>query len=382
VRTTAASRSLADYVSDEDATTVARALQAGAVLLGKLNLTEFAFGVGDPFLFGEPRNPWNLDRSPGTSSAGSAIAVAASLCAFSLGEDSGGSIRGPASATGIVGVRPTWGLVSRHGMLPLAWSMDAAGPMTCTVEDAALVLQVIAGFDPRDPLTRRRAVPDYLASLRDGVRGLHIGLVTELTDEAHVDPEVQQAVQAVADLLAGLGARVERVSLPLLKGIGVAGGLLLASDGVDALWEKLTCQPADLGRGLRAQLMAAALTPAQAVEKALLLRDLFRREWLDLFQKHDLLMSPTSGTAAEPHVYDTEITSREEAEQRVIWHTSATIAAALAGTPAMSVPCGFTSEGLPIGLQIMAGRFREDLMLRAAHAYEQATTWHRQRPPL
>ncbi|RPH83988.1 MAG: hypothetical protein EHM88_05390, partial [Candidatus Rokuibacteriota bacterium] len=216
VRTTAGSRILADHVPDEDATVVARLVAAGGILLGKLNLTEFALGGTIHFPFGQPRNPWNTDHDTGGSSAGSAVAVAAALCAVSLGEDTGGSVRTPASWCGVAGHRPTWGLVSRHGCIPLSWSLDAPGPLGRTVEDCALVLGVIAGADARDALTARRPVPDYRSALTGDVRGLRVGVIRELTDGVETDPEVHDAVMAAAGVLGALGAKVEPVSVPLV----------------------------------------------------------------------------------------------------------------------------------------------------------------------
>ena len=183
VLTTGGSTIMKDHVSEEDATVISRAKSAGAILLGKLNMTEFAAGMGDRYKHrGIVRNPWNLGRDAGGSSSGSGAAIAASLCAISLGEDTGGSIRGPSSLNGIVGIRPTWGLVSRYGIIPFSWSLDTGGPMTRTVEDAALVLGAIAGFDPKDPLTSRRPVPNYLEETGNGLEGLRIGILKELTD--------------------------------------------------------------------------------------------------------------------------------------------------------------------------------------------------------
>jgi len=215
VRTTAGSRILADHVPDEDATVVARLVAAGGILLGKLNLTEFALGGTIRFPFGQPRNPWNPAHDTGGSSAGSGVAAAAALAAVTLGEDTGGSVRTPASWCGVAGHRPTWGLVSRHGCIPLSWSLDAAGPLGRTVEDCALVLEIIAGHDTRDPLTARRPVPGYRAALTGEVRGLRVGVIRELTHGGETDPEVRDAVVAAAGVLGGLGAKVDEVSVPL-----------------------------------------------------------------------------------------------------------------------------------------------------------------------
>ena len=232
VLTTAGSTIMKDHLSEEDATVIARAKGAGAILLGKLNMTEFAAGMGDRYKHrGIVRNPWNLSRDAGGSSSGSGAAIAASLCAISLGEDTGGSIRGPSSLNGITGIRPTWGLVSRYGIIPFSWSLDTGGPMCRTVEDAALVLGAIAGFDPKDPLTSRRPVPNYLEETGDGLAGLRIGVLKELTAPDIVKPEVLQASEEAASVLRSLGAEVEEVSLPLLDHMGAVGAILAESDG-------------------------------------------------------------------------------------------------------------------------------------------------------
>ena len=248
VLTTAGSTILADYVPTEDATLIGRAKAAGAVLLGKLNMTEFAAGQGDPFKHGDPaRNPWDLERYPGSSSTGSGIAIAASLCAIALGEDTGGSIRGPASFCGIVGLRPTWGLLSRYRMWPISWSMDAAGPMTHTVEDTALLTGAIAGYDPRDPQTSRHSVPDYAQALASGVRGLRVGLIREFLDPDHADGEVVQAVRAAASLLGEMGAMVEDVGFPLGADTGTLTDAIAINDGGYFHREWLDQRPQDYG---------------------------------------------------------------------------------------------------------------------------------------
>jgi len=225
ILTTSGSALLRSHVPTEDSTVMARLIQAGGILIGKLNLTEFALGGTLRFPYGQPRNPWNDEHDPGGSSSGSGIAAAAALCSITLGEDTGGSVRSPASYCGAVGLRPTWGRVSRHGCFPAAWSMDQVGPLTRTVEDAALVLGLIAGYDERDPTTSRSAVPDYRAALNAGVKQLRIGVLTELVDGADTHPEVRGAVREAARALAGLGAHVEDISLPLIPH---AGGVFMA----------------------------------------------------------------------------------------------------------------------------------------------------------
>ena len=383
VRTTAGSRILADNVPDHDATVVARLAAAGGILLGKLNLTEFALGGTIDFPFGQPRNPWNTAHDTGGSSAGSGAAVAAALCAVSLGEDTGGSVRTPASWCGVAGHRPTWGLVSRHGCVPLAWSLDAPGPLGRTVEDCALVLGLIAGHDPGDPLTTRRSPPEYRATLTRNVRGLRAGIVRELTSGAETDGEVRDAVRAAVAVLAGLGVVPEEVSLPLLPSAGAAFMAICDSEGAARHLGWLRTRPGDYDQGTRRRLLAAGLIPATLVQKAQQARALIRAQVLDALQRVDVLLAPTSHRPAPAiAAFTAPITSKAEAAARFFTRRSFTTPASLAGTPALAVPCGFSASGLPLSLQIIGRRFDDATVLRVGHAYEQATDWHRRRPPL
>ena len=384
VRTTSGSRSLHNNVPEEDATVIARTKEAGAILLGKTNMTQFASGFGDPWQYGDPpRNPWDLERDTIGSSNGSAIATAASMCAISLGEDTGGSIRCPSSATGVVGLRPTWGRVSRYGMHSLSWSMDAGGPITRTVEDAALMLGVIAGHDAQDPLTSKLPVPDYTACLNKDVKGMRIGLIQEFMDPEFTDAQVIQAVATAAKHLEGLGASVEEVSLPLLRDVRLLASPVTGSDAGHVHTERLRNSPQDYGRNLRLRLIVDLLIPGHILQTATRARAIMRREWLKLFQPFDVLISPTLMFTLGKIKYAEPITTREQAEGRFGKGTGdATIIAAFLGTPAMTVPCGFDSNGVPIGLQFMASNFQEEKILNVSHAYEQSTPWHSKRPAL
>jgi aspartyl-tRNA(Asn)/glutamyl-tRNA(Gln) amidotransferase subunit A len=383
VRTTAGSRILADHVPDEDATVVARLVAAGGILLGKLNLTEFALGGTIHFPFGQPRNPWNTEHDTGGSSAGSGVAAAAALCAVALGEDTGGSVRTPASWCGVAGHRPTWGLVSRHGCLPLSWSHDTAGPLGRTVEDCALVLEIIAGHDARDPLSARRPVPHYRAALSGDVRGLRVGVIRELTHGGETEPEVRDAVMAAAGVLGGLGAMVEEVSVPLVTRAGAAFMAICDSEGAGLHLPWLRSRAADYDEGTRRRLLAASLLPAALLHKAQQARALVRQQLRDALATHDLLVAPTSHRPAPTiATFTAPITSTREAAARFFTRRSFTTPAALAGMPALAVPCGFGASGLPLSLQIIGRRFEDATVLRGGHAYEQATDWHRRRPPL
>ena len=383
VRTTAGSRILADNVPDADATVVARLAAAGGILVGKQNLTEFALGGTIDFPFGQPRNPWNTEHDTGGSSAGSGAAVAAALCAVAVGEDTGGSVRTPASWCGVAGHRPTWGLVSRHGCVPLAWSLDVPGPLARTVEDCALVLGIIAGHDPLDPLTTRRPPPDYRAALAGGVAGLRVGVIRELTSGAETDAEMRGAVLAAVAVLARLGAGVDEVSLPLLPSAGAAFMAICDSEGAARHLGWLRARPGDYDRGTRRRLLAAGLIPAMLVQKAQQARALVRAQVLDALARFDVLVAPTSHRPAPAiAAFTAPITSTGEAAARFFTRRSFTTPAALAGTPALAAPCGFSASGLPLSLQIIGRRFEDATVLRVGHAYEQATDWHRRRPPL
>jgi Asp-tRNA(Asn)/Glu-tRNA(Gln) amidotransferase A subunit family amidase len=382
-RTTVGSRLLEQAMSEDDATVVARLKDAGAILLGKLNLSEFALGGTVSFPFGQPRNPWHPEHQPGGSSGGSGVATAAALAAFTLGEDTGGSIRGPASHCGVVGLRATWGLLSRHGVWCASWSMDVAGPLTRTVEDCALVLGVLAGHDAKDPLTSRRAVPPYRSALTGEVSGLRVGLVRELTHGDGTDPEVRSAVLEAARVLVKLGAVVEEVSLPTLA---VAAATFMAicdseAAGTHQAW--LRTRPREYDRATRRRLYTASLLPAALYHQATRARARIREEIRAALARHDVLLSPTMGTPAPPIARETDpVTSKDGAAGRFFGHRSYTTPYSLAGLPALSVPCGFTGSGLPIGLQFGGRAFDEVTLLRAGHAYERATEWHARRPSL
>jgi aspartyl-tRNA(Asn)/glutamyl-tRNA(Gln) amidotransferase subunit A len=381
-RTTAGSRLLANNVSASDAPVITRLRAAGAILLGKLNLTEFAMGGTQQFPYGQPRNPWNVEHDPGGSSSGSGVAMAAALAAVTLGEDTGGSIRSPASNCGVVGLRPTWGLVPRAGCVPLCTSMDAIGPITRSVEDAAVVLSVIAGPDPADPRMRQAAPADVFGRLRDGVSGLRIGVIRELVDSADTNTETRACVRAAAEVFGKLGARLEDVSLPLVP---LAGAVFMAlgdseGSGLHQTWLRERAHEYDVAT--RRRLLAASLLPTAAFHQAARARTLITREALGALERFDLLLAPTQPGPA-PLIANGRkpVTSKEDAGGRFFTRRSYTTPFNLAAMPAISIPCGFTTNGLPIGLQLAGRRYDEATVLRAAWAYEQATPWHERRPP-
>ena len=377
IRSTGGSRILANFVPEEDATVIAKLKDAGAVLLGKTNLSEFAI---TPFShrFSLPRNPWDLDLSAGGSSSGSGAATAAFLCATSLGEDTGGSIRRPAAWCGLVGMRPTWGLVSRYGVMKGIWSMDTVGPISRIVADAAITLGAIAGHDPKDPYSWNRPVPDYLAALDGDISGIRIGVVTELLHDEVVEPETQDVVQRAIAVLGELGASVEEVSIPLTAHANTISSILLAAEPAQNQREWVLNRLEDYGHDNRIGLLTGSLIPGAAYLKAQKLRSMLRQQVHETLEQYDVLVCPTAGRPAVPRQDDPVITSKEIAGRLPYMRTNTFN---LSSSPAVSVHCGFNSGSLPIGLQV-AGRPGGDAMvLKVAHAYEQATSWHTMRPP-
>ena len=377
IRSTGGSRILADFIPDEDATAIANLRRAGAVLLGKTNLTEFAI-TAFTHRYSTPRNPWNLDMYTGGSSSGSGAATAAFLCATSLGEDTGGSIRFPATWCGLVGLRPSWGRVSRYGLMRGVWSADTIGPISRTVEDAAITLGAIAGHDPRDPYSWNNPVPDYRGALDGNIRGMRIGLIAEQTNSDLVETEVRDAVVKAASVLGELGASVEEVSLPLTRHANATSSAMLlvepASNHRDWVRQRLQ----DYGHDNRVGLLTGSILPAQAYYKAQKLRSLLRQQVLEALETYDVLATPTSGKPAQRIEDDPVITSKGATARLPYLFTCI---ANLASAPAISVPCGFSSQGLPIGLQIGGRPGGDGTVLKVAHAYERSTPWHTMRPP-
>jgi aspartyl-tRNA(Asn)/glutamyl-tRNA(Gln) amidotransferase subunit A len=382
VLTTNGSRAYRDFVPTEDATVIARLAQAGTILLGKLAMSELALGGTRAPAWGTTRNPWDPERTPGESSSGSGAALGAHLCAASVGEDTGGSGRTPAAYCNAVGLRPTYTRVSRHGLMPACWFFDQAAPMTKTVEDCALVLGAIAGYDPKDPLTSRRAVPDYRACLGRDIRGLRIGIIRELVEHDDVHPEVKRAVHAATAVMQGLGAQVVGVSIPL---IDLAGAMYVAigdTEGAGACDELLRHKPGDLDAASRTRLQAASLVPFKVYNRAMKARVLLRRQFMQAFDIADVLLCPTSPYPAPKHTALTApFSGTDDVRARFFFRRAYTGSYALAALPAISVPCGFTAERLPIGLEIGAPPFAEERLLQVAHAYEQATRWYAERSP-
>jgi aspartyl-tRNA(Asn)/glutamyl-tRNA(Gln) amidotransferase subunit A len=382
ILTTNGSRVYRNFVPDQDATVIDRIKRAGAILLGKLNLSELAMGGTQEPPWGIPANPWDLERTPGESSSGSGVALAAHLCAASIGEDTGGSGRGPAAYCGTVGLRPTFTRVTRYGMTPMCWFMDAAAPMTKTVEDCATVLGAIAGYDPLDPYTSRKAVPDYTANLTKGVRGVKVGLIKELHDSSDMHPEVREAIGKSLEVLREQGAEVREVSIPLAPLAGVIFVGIADTEGAGARDEILRDQPQDLDRASRTRLQSAALVPSKTYNRAAKARVILRQQFIAALEEVDVLVCPTSPYPAPKHTALTApFESAADVRSRFFFRRAYTGCYALTALPAISIPGGFTSEGLPIGLQIGGRPFAEEMLFQVAHAYEQATDWHSRRAP-
>ncbi len=372
VATTAGSRIFADNVPQADSAVTARFRHGGAVLLGKTNLHEWAFGVTNqnPH-FGHAKNPWDTTRIPGGSSGGSAIAVATGMCAVSPGSDTGGSIRIPASLCGVAGLKPTYGRISLRGVVPLAWSLDHAGPLARTVRDLAITLGQLAGYDAADPTCADVPVDDYLADLEAGAKGLRVLVPANHFFEG-VDPEVEGAVREAARTLDSLGAGVEERALPHTE-LLAAQGSIIQTDAAAFHREHVRDRSADIGADVLERLRLGETITSLDLARARHDRDIVRRGWIELLREFDVMLTPTTRIAAPPR----EGQNAVAAAQRLTANTSPFN---LTGLPALSVPCGFTRTGLPIGLQLAAGPWREAVLLRAAFAYERATEWHLRHP--
>jgi aspartyl-tRNA(Asn)/glutamyl-tRNA(Gln) amidotransferase subunit A len=399
VPTTCGSRILEDYTPPFSATSVEKLQQAGAVILGKTNTDEFAMGSStENSAFFPTRNPWDLSRVPGGSSGGSAAAVAAGMAFGALGSDTGGSVRQPAALCGVVGLKPTYGRVSRWGLVAFASSLDQVGCLARTVADTAVLFGAVAGYDPRDSTSVNTPVPDHLAFLTNDVRGLRIGVPREYFIDG-MQPEVEAAVRAAIATLADLGAEIMDVSLPhteyalpvyYLIAPAEASANLARYDGVRY---GLSRQGADLwdsyrqtrGQGFGPEVKRRIMLGTYALSagyydayylKASQVRTLIRRDFDQALAKCDVLVAPTTPTTAF------KLGEKTDDPLQMYLEDVFTLALSLAGLCGLSLPCGFDPMGLPIGLQIMGGAFDEATVLRVAHTYEQATDWHKRRPDL
>jgi aspartyl-tRNA(Asn)/glutamyl-tRNA(Gln) amidotransferase subunit A len=391
VRTTCSSRMLANFVPPYESTVTERLWRAGAVLLGKTNLDEFAMGSStETSAFGPSRNPWDPERVPGGSSGGSAAAVAAGSCLAALGSDTGGSIRQPASFCGVVGLKPTYGRVSRYGLVAFASSLDQVGPFSRSVADAAEILQVIAGADPRDATCLRAPVPDYRSALQRPVAGLRVGLIQECFSAEGLDPQVKAAVLAAAEQLRSLGCELVEVSCPRFNdGIATyyviapseASANLARYDGVKYGYRAEGCTSlAEMTARSRAEgfgdevqrriLIGTYALSAGYVDayyrKAQQVRTLIRRDFDRAFEQVDVLLTPTSPTTAF------RFGAHSDDPLAMYLADLLTIPANMAGLPALSLPCGFDDQGLPIGVQLITAVLQEERLLQVAHHYERS----------
>lgn len=382
ILTTNGSTILGENIPDADATIMERFKEAGTVLLGKLNMSEYASGDAFRHPYGRPRNPWDTRRNPGTSSSGSGAATAAFLCATSLGEDTGGSIRGPAAFCGLVGIRPTLGLVSRHGVFGASWSMDTAGPISRTVMDCANTLEAIAGYDPKDPQSWDVPVPNYAAALDGNIRGLKLGVITERVHTNANDPEVRDAVISATEVLEGLGAEVRQVSIPLIVNSSEISYGIISSDAAMLNWDIISTERLrELDHNNQVRLLMGSVLPATAHQKSMRLREALRRQILAALDDVDALVMPASSVPATLIPESTGLGTKADVIAGFKGRRGFTAPFNVANLPALSINCGFTGSGLPIGLQIAGKAFEETMLFRLAYAYEQATDWGERRPP-
>ena len=382
VLTTGGSSILKENVPEEDATVITRLKDAGAVLLGKLNMSEFAMAEIYNHPYGTPRNPWDLERNPGTSSSGSGAATAAFLCASSLGEDTGGSIRGPANFSGLVGLRPSQGRVSRHGVLGGSWSMDIVGPISRSVEDAAITIQAIAGHDPKDTYSRDVPVPDYRKALTGDIQGIKMGVIQEHMDSPNLDPAFREAVAKAISVLGEIGASSEYTSIPLAPNAGALTMSILSVEWSNLHRKLFEENFKELDHNNKIRFLTGSIIPAQFYYKAQKIRTALRQQILEALENVDVLVLPAGPVTAPLVESSPGIQSKAHALTGLAGRISFTGPFNLAGTPALSVPCGFSSSGMPMGLQIVGRPFAEETVLKVAYAYEQNTDWRSRRPPI
>jgi aspartyl-tRNA(Asn)/glutamyl-tRNA(Gln) amidotransferase subunit A len=400
IKTTCASKILGNFVPPYDATVVGKLKQAGIVLCGKPNMDEFAMGSStENSGFFVTKNPWDLERIPGGSSGGSAAAVAADECIGSLGSDTGGSIRQPAACCGVVGLKPTYGRVSRYGLVAFASSLDQIGPITKDVTDTALLMNAIAGHDPKDSTSANMPAPDFTRALKKDVRGLKIGLPKEYFIEG-MDPEVEKTVKNAVKTLEGLGAKIIEVSLPhtdyaiatyYILATSEASSNLARYDGVkygfraqgarDLLEMYMKSRSQGFGPEVKRRIMLGTYALSAGYyeayyKKGQQVRTLIKRDFDEAFKTVDVIATPTAPTAAF------RIGEKSADPLQMYLSDIFTISVNLAGIPGISLPCGFAKGNLPIGLQLLGRHFNEEAILHAAYAYEQATEWHKRKPEL
>jgi aspartyl-tRNA(Asn)/glutamyl-tRNA(Gln) amidotransferase subunit A len=375
IRTTAGSKFFADNIPDTDAFVIEKIKQAGATIMGKTNTHEIALGVtGNNPHFGTAHNPWNTERIPGGSSSGSAIAVATGMALGALGTDTGGSIRIPASLCGVVGLKPTYGRVSLRGVFPLSWNLDHVGPLTACVRDAAAMLQVLSIYDSLDPSSIKMIPGDYLGHLVDDIEGKKIAVgVGEYVESA--DSEVLNAVHQAVKVFESLGCKIQEVNVSWMREAALANSTMTRSDGAAVHRERLQEHPEMFGADILQRLQQGANTTSTEYSLARRTQTEVKKRLDTFFESYDLLIVPSTPIAA-PTI------AGNDAVEQAARLTRFTAPFNLAGLPAVSVPCGFTTDGLPIGLQIVSRPWADAKVLNAAYAYEQATEWHKRRPDI
>jgi len=401
LRTTCGSRILENFIPPYDAAVVQKLRREGAVIVGKLNMDEFAMGSSNEHsAFKLTRNPWDLTRIPGGSSGGSAAAIAADMCIGSLGSDTGGSIRQPASHCGVVGLKPTYGRVSRFGLVAFASSLDQIGPLTKNVADSAILMNVISGYDPMDSTSVPENVPDYTSFLENGLSGMVAGIPKEYTATRGIDPDVSRAVEGAVKTIEGLGARCIEISLPHTDYVvavyyviapSEASSNLARYDGVKYGYRDkdkaylMDMYKSTRSKGFGPEVQRRILLGTYSLSagyydayygKASQVRTLIMEDFKKAFNTCDVILSPVAPTPA--------FRIGEKTDDPLTMYLSDifTISANLAGIPGISVPCGFSSDGLPVGLQIMARHFEEGKILKVAYNFEQATDYHKKKPTL
>ena len=384
VVTTSGVRIYEDFVPSYDSTVTRRLRDAGTILLGKLNLAPLAMsGRGENPFFGDALNPWDTDMVPGGSSSGSGVAAATGQCTITMGSDTGGSIRIPASFCNLVGHKPTYGLVSRYGVSPLSWGLDHCGPMTRTVMDTAHAMNAIAGHDPDDPTSARIDVPDYAASAQEGIRGLRLGVPKEFFDMP-MEAEVRSVVQKAMVVLEELGAELVEVSWPNFYRAVTMGHIISITEASSIHTHLVETRGSEeVSKILRKfpRIEAGTMISAADYLEVLKLRRNYTEESHQAMKDVDLLVGPTMPMTPFPLASaEVQLEGKSFGAEKAI--PTFTRPYDLNGFPAVSVPCGFSEAGLPIGLQIAAKPYQDHVALRAAYAYEQATEWHKQHPPL
>ncbi len=399
IRTTCSSKILESFIPPYESTVTSKLLEAGYVLPGKTNMDEFAMGSScENSGFFPTRNPWDTERIPGGSSGGSAAAVAADMCLAALGSDTGGSIRQPASLCGVVGLKPTYGRVSRYGLVAFASSLDQIGTLTKTVEDSAILMNIISGHDPLDSTSAPVGVPDFTEGLGQDIKGLKVGIPKEYFTEG-MDPEVEEAVRNAIKQLESLGAEVIEVSLPHTE-YGISAYYIIAPseassnlaryDGVkygmrvkgkDLIEMYMKTRAEGFGQEVKRRIMLGTYALSSGYYdayylKAQQVRTLIKRDFEEVFKNVDIIATPTTPEVAF------KLGEKTADPLRMYLSDIYTNSVNLAGVPGMSIPCGFSSKGLPIGLQFIGKHFDEATILNVGHAYEQSTEWHKRRPQL